>query len=425
MTDQETDGNNENQARDHASLAVTDTSSEAAEIARLRERLTFYESFDRLIQENIARSGDLMREAIELRERTHAELARAREELEQSRKQAEEQLQAERQSQRRIFASLVEELSAVQESAERLTRRVSEAVSQIGDAPSRLTGGASALSAPETPAAQHGDASGGLSTAEPFHPADQREMIAATQDEPTDSATFGLLPDEIRGSQETTDDRLSGTSDGDIAIALPAAEASGPPEAEVAPYGDAGETERVSTGATPREEDVIPFTWSDDMETGDSVQPDQSAGLTTMEDEASLFTGSQVNAEDDAANVEAISPTSEGLDETASYVAPAEEARTDEGQADTSQGETRAITVLVHGVPRAATALSLQRHLAGLDHVAAVEAREYAEGVLRLQVTSTRPLAFDDLVRWEDGQGLEPVHVHTDIIEVRLPGGDF
>ncbi|HEV2106679.1 MAG TPA: hypothetical protein VGR16_00290 [Thermomicrobiales bacterium] len=424
MTDQGTDGNNEHQAQDHASLAVTDTSSEAAEIARLRERLTFYESFDRLIQENIARSGDLMREAVELRERTHAELARAREELEQSRRQAEEQLQAERQSQRGIFASLVEELSAVQESAQRLTRRVSEAVSQIGDAPPRLAGGASALSAPETPATPHGDASG-LSTADPFHAADESEMIAGTQDEPTDSATFGLLPDEIRGNQESIDDRLSGASDGNVPIALPTAEASGAPEAEVAPYGDAGETERVSTGDTPRDEDVIPFTWSDDMETGDTDEPDQSAGLTTLEDEASLFTGSQVHAEDEAANVEAISPTSEGLDETASYVAPGEEARTDEGQPDTSRSEPRAITVLVHGVPRAATALSLQRHLAGLDHVAAVEAREYAEGVLRLQVTSTRPLAFDDLVRWEDGQGLEPVHVHADIIEVRLPGGDF
>jgi hypothetical protein len=78
--------------------------------------------------------------------------------------------------------------------------------------------------------------------------------------------------------------------------------------------------------------------------------------------------------------------------------------------------------VLVHGVPRAAAALSLQRHLAGLDHVEGVEAREFAEGILRLQVTARTPLALDDLRAWDAGAELEPVHVQDDVIEVRLPG---
>jgi hypothetical protein len=82
----------------------------------------------------------------------------------------------------------------------------------------------------------------------------------------------------------------------------------------------------------------------------------------------------------------------------------------------------RAMTVLVHGVPRATAALSLQRHLAGLRQVEAVEAREYAEGILRLHVTVRGPLAVDDLRSWEGGAALEPVHVLRDVIEVRLPG---
>jgi hypothetical protein len=85
-------------------------------------------------------------------------------------------------------------------------------------------------------------------------------------------------------------------------------------------------------------------------------------------------------------------------------------------------GTPHKMTVLVQGVPRAAAALSLQRHLAALPHVEGVEAREYAEGVLRLQVTSGGPLTLDDLRGWDGGSGLEPVHVQGDVIEVRLPG---
>ena len=85
-------------------------------------------------------------------------------------------------------------------------------------------------------------------------------------------------------------------------------------------------------------------------------------------------------------------------------------------------GEPHQVSVLVHGVPRAAAALSLQRHLASLGHVEGVEAREFAEGILRLQVTARHPLALDDLRSWEGGAGLEPVHVLAEVIEVRLPG---
>jgi hypothetical protein len=77
--------------------------------------------------------------------------------------------------------------------------------------------------------------------------------------------------------------------------------------------------------------------------------------------------------------------------------------------------------VLVHGVPRATTALSLKRYLEGLPHVAAVEPREYAEGILRLHVTGRRPVTMTDLRGWADGGALEAVHERDDLIEVRLP----
>ena len=76
--------------------------------------------------------------------------------------------------------------------------------------------------------------------------------------------------------------------------------------------------------------------------------------------------------------------------------------------------------MLVHGVPRATTALSLKRYLEGLAQVHSVEPREYAEGILRLQVSSDRPVGLDDLRGWPEGNALEPVSVSDDFVEVRL-----
>jgi hypothetical protein len=80
----------------------------------------------------------------------------------------------------------------------------------------------------------------------------------------------------------------------------------------------------------------------------------------------------------------------------------------------------RTTTLLVHGVPRATTALSLKRYLEGLSHVHEVEPREFAEGILRLQITGLRPLDIGDLSGWPEGQGLEAIHVREDLLEVRL-----
>lgn len=218
-----------------------------AELARARERLAFYESFDGLIQENIARSGDLMRKVAAEREATERELAAARAEID---RQLEEQ--------RAVLTKIAEDLHTLQTHAGALASRVDSAMDRMGvDAQSLRT-----VPAPPPPAA-------------PMAPS---------------------LPEP--------------------AAAIPRA-----------------------TNAEP------------------------------------------------------------AIDATPRFV-----------------------EVVVHGVPRAAAALSLQRHLAGLRHVEAVEAREYVAGVLRLQVRANEPVALDDLRRWDGGAGVQPVHLLADVVEVRLPG---
>lgn len=414
-----------------ASLASTSANQDSGEIQRLRERLTYYESFDRLIQENIARSGDLMREALDLRERTQAELARGREELERSRDEAERRFEAERQSQRAVFGSLMNELSTVQESAERLSLRVSEAVENIGNDLPALGSSGMNESRPRP-----SDISGiaGLSAIDPFRSSPDAQPVAETQDEPTDSGSVSFV-------SEANDALSEPTSDEESVIALPAAEAMGSSGDEADPF----QMEQV-------DESVTPFEWSavasvnepgaeeqepapsleevlarfgaeaseSSDETGQGTDVAQAAASSQFDDVISELTGSEHDGGDRVSNVEAISPTSDsgGAGET-------DASTREDGEQIDPPDTSRAVTVLVHGVPRAATALSLQRHLANLDHISGVEAREYAEGVLRLQVTSIRPLEFSDLESWEDGQGIEPVHVHADVVEVRLPGADF
>jgi len=89
-------------------------------------------------------------------------------------------------------------------------------------------------------------------------------------------------------------------------------------------------------------------------------------------------------------------------------------------EAEVPSPAVRRTTVILHGVPKAAAALSLQHYLAGLPDVDAVEAREYVAGVLRLQVDARAPLAVDDLRRWEGGGALEAVNVLPDLIELRF-----
>jgi hypothetical protein len=76
--------------------------------------------------------------------------------------------------------------------------------------------------------------------------------------------------------------------------------------------------------------------------------------------------------------------------------------------------------LLVHGVPNAMTALSLKRFLEELAFIERVDPREFAEGILRIEVTGNRSLTLDDITAWSTELALEPVHLRPDLVEVRL-----
>jgi len=79
----------------------------------------------------------------------------------------------------------------------------------------------------------------------------------------------------------------------------------------------------------------------------------------------------------------------------------------------------RRIDVIIHGVPKAATALSIQRHLQELAAVEVVEVREYVSGVLRFQVMAT-DFGPEDLLRWEGGDGMQTITAHQHVVELKL-----
>ncbi|MGH2558810.1 MAG: hypothetical protein ACRDJH_07080 [Thermomicrobiales bacterium] len=221
------------------------------ELARLRERVAFYESFDRVIAENVARSGDLLRQAMETRSSATSDLTTAQEETERQRLQ-------ELSRQRGLLSALLDDVIQLQGQAERLARRVADALDEVE----------SELPIGEFPA--------------------PRAPVTATTDE------------------------------------------------------------------TPR--------------SAQPVDPDSPA-------------------------VAIAEPTT----------------------------GPRMLTVLAHCLPDAAAAKSLREHLAGLAQVSAVEPREFAEGVLRLDVTTSEPLLVADLRGWTIGGAFEPVTERDDLIEIRLP----
>jgi ElaB/YqjD/DUF883 family membrane-anchored ribosome-binding protein len=79
-------------------------------------------------------------------------------------------------------------------------------------------------------------------------------------------------------------------------------------------------------------------------------------------------------------------------------------------------------TIIVHGVTRPAVATGLRAHLMAQPGVTAVDPREFAEGILRLQVVSTVPIAEPLFNGWNDGAGLAVIQQSPGVIEVVLPG---
>ena len=88
--------------------------------------------------------------------------------------------------------------------------------------------------------------------------------------------------------------------------------------------------------------------------------------------------------------------------------------------APVSSSEGHPVAVVVHGVSSARSALSLQRFVASLPHVASVSAREFAGGVLRLDARVHDRLAVEHFETWEASRRKETLTERPDVIEFAL-----
>ena len=78
------------------------------------------------------------------------------------------------------------------------------------------------------------------------------------------------------------------------------------------------------------------------------------------------------------------------------------------------------VAVVVHGVPSAQAALSLQHFVASLPQVADVSAREFVGGVLRLDARVRDRLEVAQFLTWADAQGVEALTERPDVLELVL-----
>lgn len=301
-------------ADDH--VASTTAADLAAELVRVRERLAFYESFDSLIRDNVARSGELLREVAAEREHNNQKLLEMRAEVDRSLAE-----------QRSALEEIAAGLAGLQANLGSLSERVANSLNALPGA------GSAAL---PIATAHDTTATGRALTQSSDQPGETAQM--STSAFPA-SAASSPAPERVPGVPELRTEPAPVP-----AIAAPA----GAPSAVARP------------------------------------------GATEAEGSGSELAG--------AAVTEASVP-------------------------DVAGPARRKIDLIVHGVPRAATALSLQRHLQELSGVEGVEVREYVSGVLRFQVVAAA-LGPDDLRGWQNGDALEVVTVRDNVLELKLPSAE-
>jgi hypothetical protein len=89
--------------------------------------------------------------------------------------------------------------------------------------------------------------------------------------------------------------------------------------------------------------------------------------------------------------------------------------------ASAAEGRTeQPVDVVVHGVPSAGEALSLQRFVASLPQVAEVSAREFVGGVLRLDARVRDRLEVAQFLTWADARRIEALTERSDVLELVL-----
>lgn len=78
-------------------------------------------------------------------------------------------------------------------------------------------------------------------------------------------------------------------------------------------------------------------------------------------------------------------------------------------------------TIIVHGIYRPMVATGLQRFLLSKDGVISVEPREFAEGILRLQIRAATPITESLFTGWPDGDGMTVIQRLPQTVEIVLP----
>lgn len=381
----------------------------ADELERARERLAFYESFDRLIQENIARAGELVRETLSLRDGATEELRAARAEVERS-------LSDERARHQAMLVELRDDLASLRAHLGGLEQRVVAALSTVGE-----RAATPAFTPPAAPAVETG-----AREEAPVEPARIEEVPVAP---PSTASDIGGVDPAMGAAHEPA--RPAGQEAAPIDVTPPLALASRdvpiaspfePVFGGLAPDQPSLSAGTSATRAAPEiDAGVEPALGIDET-------PWMGADVPVPPAPSAVPAGAETLPASAAATVERDRPALSVVRSSVETAAPVPvrdtlgtgEAGPDVAIAD--QTAPRQTTLLVHGVPRAATALSLQRHIAALPTVQSVEAREFAEGVLRLQVTAAPPLSWPDVERWEGGGPLEALHILDDVIEVRMLG---
>lgn len=334
-----------------------DHSAADPDIGRLKERLSFYESFDQLIQDNVSQASHLLREAADLRENAAVDASSAKHQFEEERTN-------ERERYRALFSMMLDEITSLQGQAERLARRLTDAID--------------VLEAELRPGAEFPHLASSLSPE-----LDVRDELRDADDRaPGDAFPAGSMDDSLLAGQPDT-----------------AALGTGP-----APSGVKVEDELEQPG------------------------PHASSQPASNIDDAMLVEVKAVESPPGSQEVDAKSPPVPGLDDTLADVSVESiprpisvEKRQDVEPAPESPVAESLFVLLVHGVPRAAAALSLKRYLETLEQVQSVEPREFAAGVLRLQLRVARDLTAHDLKQWAGhSSGITTIHSRTGLLEIQL-----
>ena len=348
----------------------------ADDAGRLKERLTFYESFDQLIQQNVSQSGQLLREAIALKEAATHDADDAKIRLHQEQNQDREQSRA-------LFSTMLDEITALQGQAERLARRLTDAIEVLE---SQLPPGAEFPSLPNNltgviEAGHHVPETAGALVDEDAPDPPLAEPVAVEPDaiEPLEPAVKADVPTSRLGDavQVEPDE--------------PAALASGP-EADQAVQRFKTDAPKASVNHHPVQQNARALELDLDHSAGEMLSPSTGDIPAPSITESLEIPADTVN--DDAA---------EQPDAPGSF-----------------DHHQRPFVLLMHGVPRAATALSLKQYLEGLDHVQKVEPREFAAGVLRLQLRVSRNLSASDLRDWPGGNELATIHSRSGLLEIQM-----